>query len=133
MGHQQLFFSSAIHASAPWQYSVFSRLHDLEKSKTPTGPSKMLPVSQPAIMFARVVMAHLRDVDNIPTPTVCPTSGGEVGIVWSFGRKQLEVVFSDNQSGSFVLSENDEIIEDGAVAVHSTERLQNAISSIVLA
>ena len=132
-GHDQLFFSSAIHASAPWQYTVFSKLHDLEKSKTKSSASKMLPVSVPAVMFARVVLADLRDIDNIPTPSVCPTSGGEVGIVWSFGSRQLEVVFSHNQSGSFVLSEDDEIIEDGEVAPHSTARLQSAISSIVLA
>jgi ABC-type bacteriocin/lantibiotic exporter with double-glycine peptidase domain len=132
-GHGQLFFSSAIHASAPWQYTVFSRLHDLEKSKAKTPASKMHPVSQTAVMLARIVLADLRGVENIPTPSVCPTSGGEIGIVWSLGNKQLEVLFSDNQAGSFVLSQNDEIIEDGEVAPQSTARLQNAINSIVLA
>ena len=131
--NKQLFFSGAIYASAPWQYTVFSRLHELEKSRVKVGASRMLPVSHSAVMFARVVLADLRSVENIPTPTVCPTSGGEIGVVWSFGNKQLEVVFSGYERGSFVLSEQDEIVDNGDLAADSVAQLQKAISSIVLA
>jgi hypothetical protein len=127
---QALLTTPAHFAAAPWQYTVFSKLHDLERGRGQVGRVEDLTPAQPTIMFARTVIADLTDL-NIPAPTICPVSGGAVGMIWSLGSKQLEVVFAHDQTGSFVLSQGDQIIEDGDVSAQSTKELEWALKSII--
>jgi hypothetical protein len=127
---QELLTTHAHFAAAPWQYTVFSKLHDLERARGQAGRVEDLKVAQPTIMFARTVIADLTDL-NIPAPVICPVSGGAVGMVWSLGSKQLEVVFAHDQTGSFILSQGDQIIEDGDVSVECTKELGWALKFIV--
>jgi hypothetical protein len=117
-------------APAPWQYLVFSELHKLEKSPPGTGGVGELTVAQDTIMFARTVLAELRAL-NVPSPIVCPISGGGLGMVWSLGSKQLEVVLAADQSGSFILSKNEQIVGDGDIGTDSTSELERALRSVV--
>lgn len=127
---EALLTTRGYHASAPWQYVVFSELYELEKAQTSVGTAGGLSVAQGTIMFARNILADLHGL-NIPSPTVCPISGGGLGMLWSLGPKQLEVVLAADQSGSFVLSKGEQIIGDGDIATDSISELEQALRSIV--
>jgi hypothetical protein len=127
---EMLLTTKAYFATPPWQYTAFSKLHELGKPLSNTRRASDLPVAQSTIMFARTIISDLHHL-NVPSPVVCPISGGGVGMVWCLGSKQLEVVFGADQSGSFILSKDDQIIEDGDLAGKSTPEFERALRSIV--
>jgi len=116
-------------ASAPWQYTVFAELYQMEKAQPSGEVGDELKAEQSTIMFARTLLADLHHL-NIPSPIMCPISGGGLGMVWSLGAKQLEVVLSANHSGSFILSKGDETVGDGEISTDSTGELERALRSI---
>jgi hypothetical protein len=127
---QTLLTSQGYFSTAPWQYTVYSTLHDLEGQRENKSAMHDLTVAQQTIMFARTVVADLHSL-NIPSPTICPISGGGVGMVWSLGAKQLEVAFSADQSGSFILSKGEQIVDDGDISVEHTSGLVRALRSVM--
>lgn len=127
---QALLTSQGYHSTAPWQYTVYSKLHDMEKHLIGAKGQDELTVSQPTVMFARIVIADLHSM-NIPSPVICPISGGGVGMIWSLGSKQLEVAFGADQSGSFILSKDDQIVDDGEISPEDTSNLERALKSVM--
>jgi hypothetical protein len=91
----------------------------------------MTPASS-AFDFARLAIAQVSGV-ALPSPVVCPVSGGSIGMIWSLGPKQLEVIFDADHAGSYVLSKGDEVIEDGEIAMSSQQPLQFALVNFLRA
>lgn len=127
---QALLTTQGYHSTAPWQYTVYSKLHDLETQVIGAKAQNELTVAQPTVMFARTVIADLHSM-NIPSPVICPISGGGVGMIWSLGPKQLEVVFAADQSGSFILSKDEQIVDDGEINRENTSSLERALKSVM--
>ena len=127
-----LMHSSAFHAVAPWKYTTLLKLHDLEHLPGPHLGAKMLTVSSGAAMFARTILDEIKG-DNLPTPTVCPASGGSVAVIWSVGEKQVEAIFGADRIGSFVLSSGDDVVENGEVSPNDAASLASALNDILAA
>jgi hypothetical protein len=127
---ESVMISQAYHTSAPWQYGALIQLHALSTTPTVMERDANITASETTVMFARAALARLPDL-NLPTPTVCPVSGGSVGIVWSVGSKQLEAIFDSDQLGTYVLSMADQIIGDGEIDASSISQLESALKSLV--
>lgn len=82
-------------------------------------------------MFARATIGTLPNM-NLPTPVVCPVSGGSLGMVWTVGNNQLEMIFDADQRGTYVLSNSDSIIDDGELDGNSQEVLQRALTRLLI-
>jgi hypothetical protein len=115
---------------APWKYTALMKLHDLERASLPGSNARSTLVSSEAAMFARTMLNGLQ-IENVPNPTVCPASGGSVAIIWTVGLKQLEAIFGPDKSGSFVLSNGDEIVDDGEISVKESGSFSRAIEGIL--
>ncbi len=129
---EALIHPSAFHCVAPWKYTALLKLHDLERSTPPDLLAHGLAVSIDAVMFARTILDSVTR-DNLPTPEVCPVSGGDVAVIWSVGDKQLEAIFAPDRTGSYVLSHGEEIVEDGEVSVDNAVPLIGALEDILAA
>jgi hypothetical protein len=128
---ESVMISQAYHASAPWLFGALIQLHELSTLPTVIERDANITASKTTVMFARAALAKLPDL-NLPTPTVCPISGGSVGIVWSVGSKQLEAIFDSDQVGTYVLSMGDQIIGDGDIEPDSISQLESALKSLVI-
>jgi hypothetical protein len=83
-------------------------------------------------MFARTILDEIKG-DNLPAPTVCPASGGSIAVIWSVGEKQVEAIFGPDKMGSFVLSNGDDVVEDGEVSPNDAASLVSALNDILTA
>lgn len=127
-----LISASAYYSIVPWKYTALMKLHKLEHSQAILEKAGKLIVSSDAAMFARTILGGLEG-ENLPTPTVCPVSGGSVAMIWTLGLKQLEAIFGPDKSGSFVLSDGDEIVGDGEISPNDTASFSGALERIVAA
>jgi hypothetical protein len=128
--NRELLINQACHAEAPWQFSALRKLHDLSTTPTASERNEDLIPAPSAFMFARIAVAQVTGI-TVPSPMVCPVSGGSLGMIWSLGSKQLEVIFDADQLGSYVLSNGDAIIEDGDIKMASTQPLHKALASFL--
>jgi hypothetical protein len=122
--------STAYYSTAPWKYTALMKLHTLENAEKSHESCQGGAVSPNAAMFARTVLDGLRGED-LPTPSVCPVSGGSVAMIWTVGVKQLEAIFAPDKSGSFVVSDGDNLVDDGEISVRSAGLLSKALDSIL--
>lgn len=122
--------NQAYFASAPWQFTALMKLHQLANTPTVNRADADLAPSQGTFMLARASIAKLPAMD-IPSPSVCPVSGGSIGMVWSLGIKQLEVIFDHDQIGTYVLTEGNSIIDDGEISAEHIDSLQRALNSLL--
>lgn len=97
--------------SAPWLYSALSQLHELERFGSDVRGVGDLRVSDNASTKTRTLLS-LIEVDTLPPPTLCPISGGGVGMRWNVGRREVE--FTTFASGSTVMAklENSQLVDD---------------------
>ena len=124
-----LFINRAHYAAAPWLFTALQKLHDLSGASDVTQHSA-LKVSPSTVTFARATIGTLPNI-NLPTPTVCPVSGGCLGIVWTVGNNQLEMIFDADQRGTYVLSNGESIIDDGELDGNSLAVLQSALTRLL--
>ncbi len=125
------FLNSVVyHSVAPWKYTAFMKLHALEHASPSGHHAQSSFVSSDAAMFARTMLDRVR-LENVPYPAVCPASGGSVAIIWTIGIKQLEAIFGPDKSGSFVLSDGDEIVDDGEMSAAESESFSKAIEDML--
>ena len=127
-----LMSANAYYSIAPWKYTALMKLHNLEHQHPSQNKSASTFVSSDAAMFARTILDVLQG-ENVPTPTVCPVSHGSVALIWTVGRKQLEAIFGPDKSGSFVLSNGDEIADDGEITTNNTAPFCKAVEDILAA
>ena len=122
--------NQAYYADAPWQFTALMKLHQLATSPTVSQMDADITPSESTFMLARASIAKLPTM-NLPSPSVSPVSGGSIGMVWSLGVKQLEVIFDRDQAGSFVLSKGNSIIDDGEISGEHTDSLHRALSNLL--
>ena len=108
------------------------KLHDLEHAPGAQNNATDAFVSPDAAMFARTILGGLSR-ENVPTPAVCPASGGSVAMIWSVGLKQLEAIFGPDKTGSYVLSDGDALVGDGEVTAEDSISFSAAIEDILAA
>lgn len=120
----------AYYAVAPWTYIALMKIHNLEHGRFGQQPAAAARVSPDAAMFARVALIDLR-TDSLPVPGVCSSESGDVALTWTIGLRQIEAIFGSDQSGSFVFSNGDAIIEDGEIATHDTASLSKALEEMM--
>jgi len=123
---------SAYYDGAPWKYTAYSKLHELESSPSAVQVTANLLVAQSTAMFARSILDQVYEPD-LPTPSVCPVSGDGLGIVWTVGPKQVEAIFAPDASGSYVVSVSGEIVADGDINRGTIHSLQTALRSLLIA
>jgi len=120
----------AYHALAPWTYIALMKLHNLEHGKNGQQGAAAARASVDAAMFARIALTGLR-AENLPIPGVCSSESGDIAIIWTIGPRQIEAIFGADQSGSFVLSNGDVIVEDGEITAHDVAPLSRALEDMM--
>lgn len=127
---REALINQAYFASAPWQFTALMKLHQLANTPTVNQADANLAPSQSTFMIARASIAKLPAMD-LPSPSVCPVSGGSIGMVWSLGMKQLEVIFDHDQIGTYVLTKGNSIIDDGEISTERIDSLQRALNNLL--
>ena len=127
------FINRSFSADAPWQMATLNKLHELATLTTVPDRDADLVPAESTFMFARLAIAKLQGLPQLPNPVVCPVSGGSIGMIWKVSGKQLEVIFDDDYLGSWVLSQGQTILGDGDIDGESTSQLKMALGGLLRA
>jgi hypothetical protein len=115
---------------APWLFAALERIHEIENNPRDFPGVANLVVTQQTAMYARSVLGSLVSPD-LPSPVVCPLSGGALGVAWSVGARELEVVIYPSNETSFVISNGGVVIADDTFAQNDTDSLEDALTQLL--
>jgi hypothetical protein len=115
---------------APWLFAALERIHEIENNPRNYPGIANLEVTQQTAMYARSVLGSLLSLD-LPSPVVCPLSGGALGVSWSVGTRELEAVIYPSNETSFVVSDGGLVIGDDTFEYHDTDSLEDALTLLL--
>lgn len=115
---------------APWLFAALERIHEIENNPRNYPGIANLAVTQQTAMYARSVLGSLLSLD-LPSPVVCPLSGGALGVAWSVGSRELEAVIYPDNSTSFVVSDGGVILNDKTFDHDDTDSLEDALTQLL--
>jgi hypothetical protein len=115
---------------APWLFAALERIHEIENAPRNFPGVADLTVTQHTAMYARSVLASLLSLD-LPSPIVCPLSGGALGVAWSVGSREIEAVIYPGNSTSFVVSHDGVAVADDTFEDYHTNSLEDALTGLL--
>ncbi len=115
---------------APWLFAALERIHEIENNPRNYPGVANLEVTQQTAMYARSVLGSLISLD-LPSPVVCPLSGGALGVAWSVGSRELETVIYPDNSTSFVVSHGGVVVADATFNHSDTDSLEDALTQLL--
>jgi antitoxin (DNA-binding transcriptional repressor) of toxin-antitoxin stability system len=120
--------------TAPWHYLAFSKIHEMENTGQLYEGVGDLRIQPATAAYAMEIFDSLHDKlshETLPNPTVSTVSGGGIGVRWTVGTKEVEMVIYPDDTASFVATKGDEVqSEDEFQGVH-VDSLSKALRSML--
>lgn len=103
------------HANAPWLFTALAHLRGLEGNQKTFAGFHTLMIEPHTAGYTRSILGSLdgRKLNNLPAPTVARIEGGGVGIAWSVGKREVEMVVHPDNLTTYVFYEDDEAGDEG--------------------
>ncbi|MGA7525041.1 MAG: hypothetical protein WBW84_21510 [Acidobacteriaceae bacterium] len=121
------------HADAPWLFTALANLRDLEGDPKSLTGFHTLIVQPHTAGYTRSILGALngRKLDNLPAPRVAPIEGGGVGLAWSVGKRDVEMVVYPDNLTTYVFYENDEAGDEGEFREPDVIGLEKALQRLI--
>lgn len=121
------------HANAPWLFTALANLRDLENCQNTFAAFHTLAIQPHTAGYTRSILGALnrRKLDNLPAPNIAPIEGGGVGLAWSVGKREVEMVVYPDNLATYVLYEDEEAGDEGEFREPDVSGLERALAKLI--
>jgi hypothetical protein len=121
--------------AGPWLVDTLKALARLAELKDNWDGYGSPPIRQAAFESAWRLVSVI-EMEELPTPSVGPVSGGGIGIVWQAATRELQIEILPDGSVEFLVAAVDtatgkEVTQEGRLSLAYTDQVRRLVSWLI--
>lgn len=106
----------SVGALSDWQRVAVKKVLGLRLLKSNWDSYGSRPIST-SVIFTAISLLSFASLDNLPSPSVVPVSGGAIQLAWTKGGRELELEVRDNGTIAYLTVENGQPLDEEPLLV----------------